>query len=178
MKIHIKILTKLEILSIITKQNDFFKQYHKYLIGLSKKNINKTIDDIFKNEKNYIFEEDKDAKIFYLVCYNDNNIIALSKFIVFGNDGNNISFFNKLNIDMDKTIFIFGVFVLEKFRGMGINTKMINIIKEIANKTYKKFIIVDIKNTNTSSIRSFIKNGFIKIDIKSREPDIYFYIYS
>jgi len=169
-----EISTDKELYNLLKLQRD------NYLIALSDKFIDMPIENIIKDEKKYFLASDKSSKLYYLICYYNNIPVGVCKFIDFSDKIFHIDFFQKLR--PKKTIsngarflYVFGVYVNDKYRGMGICKKMLEKVINCSEKMSVKLIISDIKKDNSSSIKCFNSSGFTKTNIISRFPDVYFY---
>ena len=48
----------------------------------------------------------------------------------------------------------------EEYRGQGLNQVLLDFVYEYGKENGAKYIVANIRKSNTSSIRSFVKNGF------------------
>ena len=173
-----------EMISLIDKNrmvyNLLVTQRDKYLVHLSEKFYNMPIRQIIRDEKKYFMSIDRQAKLFYIICMEDKIPVGLCKLIDFGNDIKNIDFFQPLlqKYKLKHSIYIYGVYVLESARGKGICHSILKYVVAYIRENNITLAIADIKKNNSSSINCFTKTGFIKTNIVSRYPDVYFFTFS
>ena len=190
-KIKFVIYNKKELLDILTKKNENQKKYinflnlykKEYLSTLSSKfNIN--LIDYIINDQKFILNSDHGAKIYYIFTINEiNNPIAITKVLTLSKSDeyykqiiNYINSINTINtLKYQEFIYIHNTFVLKNYRGKGINGQMLNYIIKLNIFKHIKYVIIVIKDTNLSSIKSRLKEKFIKTNILQYQPNSYFY---
>lgn len=187
------VISQLEMIKLIKTDwelYDLLVAYRdNYMVKLSDKFYRMPIDKLIKDDKNYFRTIDKTSKIYYVVCYHNEHPVGLGKFIDFGSNIKNIDFFKPVydmlftnpHIKKNKLhrfIYLFGAYVSENYRNKGVCQEMTQRILTCMKSVDIQVAIVDIKDSNIPSIKGIEKMGFVKTNIVSRPPDVYFYTFT
>jgi RimJ/RimL family protein N-acetyltransferase len=174
---YFNMLDKYKLLDILNnnKYYSLFLNIYKteYIEHISKKVKNINILDYIKNDKLWTLKNDPKSTLFYLFFMKSKKPIAITKILTINKSNNTFTNIIKyLNCKYKDITYIYNTFILEKYRGKGINNLFIDFI---LNNIKSKYIIVIIHNNNIQSIKSYLKSGFIKTNILSEYDNSYFY---
>ena len=186
-KLDFIIYEKEELLNLLTKKSKIQKKYitflnlykNDYLITLSKK-YNTNLINYIKDDSKFILNSDSGSKLYYIFAIKGMEPIAITKILTLFKEDNYykpiIQFINKQfnkQLKNNEWIYLHNTYVHPSYRGKGINNQLLQYI--LNNFKHIKYVIVAIKDTNISSIKSRLKQNFIKTNILMYQPDVYFY---
>lgn len=168
MEKYFQIYSKKKLIDVLKKNNKLKKFYLNYLndyvFKLSKTHKKATLEtaiDHIKYDKNAY----SGHKIIFLKI-NDVYVGITNLIILNGKK----SLGKPLNLKKNG-LYLYSSYVLPKYRGHGINGLMVKYIKH----KFQHNIYIIIKDDNMSSIKSYTKVGFKKINIRSHYGNDYYY---
>lgn len=153
--------------------DEYFKNFHWGTVEKFKKSNNKTIEFYQKYDKN------AETYFHVLIDLKTNKLIAIERSLEISDVFFSIKYFvplkkkvklsSKLNIMYNTKLF-----VDPNYRGKHVCGRLLEEINKYADKNNIKYIIAEIHQDNTPSIKCHIRNNFVKTDILSYENTYFF----